>query len=330
MTPQLHALLRAHLPHEQVGKVRNSFSIPSAVNHFRLPVVSDRVSIFDFQLGFEVPGKGVILNAFNIKAKELRRIHTRKEDDLIAFGVDIDDHLPQELQFNEELAKIGTVIQELDMVKVECVVRAYCTGSLWKEYKAGRREYCGHRLPEGLVEGAKLPKPLFTPTTKAEKGHDLELDHRLVREQCGDELEKTALRDFDLLYEHLLFHDIIGVDTKFEYGYKQTPTGKVLVLADEFWTPDSSRFWQRRDYEIGFPKRLPTPMDKQALREWGKRVGIDTLDPKNPEDIKRVREMHAPQDVLDEYVYQMQKCFHQAWGEPLDAFVKRYLLIQSP
>jgi phosphoribosylaminoimidazole-succinocarboxamide synthase len=323
-----------HLP--RVGKVRDTYRLPGKWHNLpnALPIVSHRASIFDFRLGFLIPGKGEILNAFNIAARLYRRIaDPASQDDLLAYGPDIDHFLPVKLRGNPELHQCATVVHVLTMEDIECVVRGHAVGNLMKAYKKGKkgkRTYCGHLLPEGLIKGAKLQEPLFTPTTKAKVGHDKPLNYRKVRESHGIELEETALRDFELFAGYSLGRGVIGADSKCEYGRRRLANGKLgdLVLGDEAWTPDCTRFWSLAEYEACFPARLPAPMDKQALRIWGIEMGIDKLDPTNPEHVARVRSMVAPASVIEDYLKQMRRAFKMLWGQSLGDFQKSVMNIR--
>lgn len=314
---ELQRILRVRLPLLGTGKVRDSHALPDGKHC--LAVVSDRASIYDIRLGFPIPGKGKILNAFNIAARLfLQRVVPNIEDDLVAYGADIDRYLPPELQCNPELHRRATVIEVLKMEDIECVVRGNLTGGGYRAYEDDGI-VCGHTLPSGLLEGSPLIPPIFTPTTKAKVGHDEPLDYRRVRETHGGELEELSLLIFLALQEYSFTRGVIGVDTKFEFGQRRPPNGK-HVLADEVWTPDSSRFWGLLEYREHFPRSLPYPMDKQELRNWGKLVGIDKLDPKNSEDVARGRELIAPPDVTLKMQRQTHRVFEMLWGMTLADF----------
>lgn len=327
----LQARLQKFLGSPRTGKVRDTYELPRVEPHaIALCVVSDRASIFDFKLGTLIPGKGEALNAFNIAARLYRRkMLPHERDDLALFGSGICNALPPEL-WDEELQRRATVVYVLEMVENrECVCRGYATGSLWKAYAAGKRMYCGHLLPEDLVEGERLPQPLFTPTTKATEGHDEELNHRTVRGINGIELEEVSLRDYKLFSAYSMSRLVIGVDSKAEYGRFINSDGSksALVLADEWWTADSCRFWEKKEYEQNFPRKLPEPMDKQAIRNWGIRAGINKLDPKNPADKARAYEMEVPREVIEEYLGQIHKAFEMLYGMMLKRFQKEVLKI---
>jgi hypothetical protein len=167
------------------------------------------------------------------------------------------------------------------MLPIECVVRGYLSGSGWKDYRSSG-EVCGHRLPAGLVESQRLPEPIFTPATKAQTGHDENIDREaaaaLVGAERFAEVERTALELYAFASEHALQRGIILADTKLEFGLD--PDGR-LVLGDEAFTPDSSRFWPADDYEPGF---APPSFDKQFVRDFPRslRLGQDVSGPELP------------------------------------------------
>ena len=162
------------------------------------------------------------------------------------------------------------LVRRAEVFPVECVVRGYLVGSGWKDYKR-TGSVCGHKLPEGLVESAKLPEPIFTPSTKAEEGHDENITEDRVREIIGDEktalLRDTSLRLYSEAHEYAAQRGIIIADTKFEFGLDKDGQ---LLLVDEVLTPDSSRFWPANEYE---PGRSQPSFDKQFVRDY-----LETLD----------------------------------------------------
>jgi phosphoribosylaminoimidazole-succinocarboxamide synthase len=176
------------------------------------------------------------------------------------------------------------LVKRLTMMPIECVVRGYLVGSGWKDYRA-TGTVCGHSLPPGMVEAQKLPKPLFTPSTKATDGHDQNIDRAagvlLVGEERFDRLAEVSIQLYETAAEYALERGIIIADTKFEFGADEA--GR-LVLGDEALTPDSSRFWPADEYATG---GSPPSYDKQYVRDW-----LETLDwdkappgPQIPEDV---------------------------------------------
>src|SRR4026207_2490305 len=168
------------------------------------------------------------------------------------------------------------LVRRAQVFPVECVVRGYLVGSGWKDYlRTG--SVCGHKLPQGLVESAKLPEPLFTPSTKAEEGHDENITEDQVRELIGDEqtalLRDTSLRLYSEAHEYASQRGIIIADTTFEFGLDKN---RALLLVDEVLTPDSSRFWPADEYEAG---RSQPSFDKQFVRDYLERLNWNKQPP---------------------------------------------------
>ena len=237
------------------GKVRELYALD---DERLLLVASDRISTFDVVLPTEIPDKGRVLTGLSgfwfARTKELVPNH------LIALRDD----------------GRSTECRRLEMLPIECVVRGYLAGSGWKDYRA-TREVCGHRLPEGLVESQQLPSPIFTPATKAQTGHDENIDRaaavELVGEKRFDEVEATALALYAFASEHARERGIILADTKLEFGLDGEGN---LVLGDEAFTPDSSRFWPADEYS---PGSTPPSYDKQFVRDYCESLGWDKTDP---------------------------------------------------
>jgi len=242
-------------PHVGSGKVRELYALDDSR---LLLVASDRISTFDVILPTEIPDKGRVLTG------------------LSGFWFARTEHLvPNHLL---ELRDDGrsTECRRLEMLPIECVVRGYLAGSGWKDYRAGG-EVCGHRLPEGLVESEQLPRPIFTPATKAQTGHDENIDRtaavELVGEERFDEVEATALALYAFASDYARERGIILADTKLEFGLDGD--GR-LVLGDEAFTPDSSRFWPADEYA---PGGTPPSFDKQFVRDYCESLGWDKTDP---------------------------------------------------
>jgi phosphoribosylaminoimidazole-succinocarboxamide synthase len=178
----------------------------------------------------------------------------------------------------------STECRRLEMLPIECVVRGYLSGSGWKDYTA-TGAVCGHVLPAGLTESAKLPAPIFTPATKAATGHDENIDRTQAAELVGAarlaEVERIALALYDVAAEHAHGRGILIADTKFEFGIDERDR---LVLADEALTPDSSRFWPADEYRPGGPQ---PSFDKQFVRDYCESLGWDKTDPgpELPDDV---------------------------------------------
>jgi phosphoribosylaminoimidazole-succinocarboxamide synthase len=241
--------------HVGSGKVRELYELE---DDRLLLVASDRISTFDVVLPTEIPDKGRVLTGLSgfwfARTRELVPNH------LLALRPD----------------GRSTECQRLAMLPIECVVRGYLTGSGWKDYQA-TGAVCGHVLAEGLRDSDQLPEPIFTPATKAEEGHDENIDRQRAAELVGqerfDEVEQTAIALYRFASEHAAERGILIADTKFEFGLD---TEGRLVLGDEAFTPDSSRFWPADEYEAGRPQ---PSFDKQFVRDYCETLGWDKTDP---------------------------------------------------
>src|SRR5438067_2401614 len=256
------------------GKVREVFDLDETL----LFVVTDRISAFDVILPNPIPCKGAVLN--QISAFGFKRF-----DDLQNHFVTATfDEFPKELQpFREQLAGRSMIVKKTQALPVECVVRGYLAGSGWKEYQESQ-SVCGIKLPAGLKLASQLPEPIFTPATKAETGHDINIDIDACRKILGDKMAERvrglSLQIYAAGRDHAAQRGIIVADTKFEFGMLD---GKLLLI-DEVLTPDSSRFWPADQYQ---PGRGQPSFDKQFVRDY-----LETLDwdktppaPKLPPDV---------------------------------------------
>jgi len=242
------------------GKVREMYEVDDDL----LMVASDRISAYDVIMPTLIPDKGRVLTQMSLfwfdSTRDICPNHFVSED------------VP------EEVAGRAIRVRRLDMYPVECVVRGYLAGSGWKEYRESGA-VCGITLPGGLQESARLPEPIFTPATKAEIGdHDENVDFERAAEIIGDRPLMEELRRVSVeLYSHAAAHaqerGIILADTKFEFG---ASPGAEVVLADEVFTPDSSRYWPADEYE---PGRAQHSFDKQYLRDWLDEIGWDHSPP---------------------------------------------------
>ena len=243
------------------GKVRDVYDLDDKI----LIIATDRISCFDVVLPTAIPEKGKILTQVSLFWFE----HLKDVVDNHIISCSVND-LPESLApFKSDLEGRFVITKKCEVVPFECVVRGYISGSGWKEYKQSQ-SICGIKLPEGMVESQKLPEPIFTPATKAEEGHDENVDFNYMASKVGKELSQK-LRDISItLYKRAAeFADqkgIIIADTKFEFGLLD---GKI-VLVDEILTPDSSRFWPKESYK---PGGAQMSFDKQFVRDY-----LETLD----------------------------------------------------
>jgi phosphoribosylaminoimidazole-succinocarboxamide synthase len=237
------------------GKVRELYALDE---ERLLLVASDRISVFDVILPTEVPDKGRVLTG--LSAFWFARTRHLVPNHLLALGAD------------------GRSLEcrRLEMLPVEVVVRGYLAGSGWKDYRS-TGSVCGHVLPPGLVESDRLPAPIVTPATKAQSGHDENIDSETAAELVGvdrwREVEAIALELYRFAAAHAEARGIILADTKFELGLDRRGT---LVLADEALTPDSSRFWPAEGYAPGGPQ---PSFDKQYVRDYTETLGWDKTSP---------------------------------------------------
>ena len=249
--------------HVGSGKVRELYALD---DERLLLVASDRISTFDVVLPTEIPDKGRVLTGLSAFRFALTR-----------------ELVPNHLLALRDDGR-STECRRLEMLPIECVVRGYLAGSGWKDYVA-TGEVCGHRLPDGLRESEQLPRPVFTPATKAETGHDENIDRAaavaLVGEERLDEVEAVALALYSVASDYARERGIILADTKLELGLDERGE---LVLADEAFTPDSSRFWPAAEYR---PGATPPSYDKQFVRDYCESLGWEKTypGPELPDDV---------------------------------------------
>lgn len=312
------------------GKVRDTYALPDHP-HLLLVVASDRISIFDFVLDALVPQKGAVLTAMN----HFWRTQVMGElfvHDLVAAGSAIDAHLPETLRGDPALQVRATVVRKLRMLPIEAIARGCLTGSGLAAYRKSG-EVCGHRLPAGLQDGDWFEEPLFTPTTKAEVGHDEHLPVADVRaSEHGGALEALALRLFGTARDFAAQRGIVLADTKFECGLGED--GEVVV-GDEVLTPDSSRFWDSRQWEAAQAKakrESPTSHDKQFVRSWGKTRGIDKRQPESDYDVGWVHGQTVPAEVLVQTTRLYRYVFWRLTGRKLEEYqsLRMRIEVQRP
>lgn len=274
MKPRPQPVLETNLPLPLYGrgKVRDTYDLGNSL----LIVATDRISAFDVVLPCAIPYKGKVLN-------QLAGFWFAKTTHIVPNHVislvDRADTLPASLSNMEPqpayLIGRSMVARKAKLIPVECVARGYLSGSAWAEYQA-QGTACGLKLPARLRESEKLPLPIFTPTTKAESGHDMPLTRKdlvkLVGQSRADELEALTKKVYSFAHEYALGKGIIIADTKMEYGL----VGDKLILIDELLTPDSSRFWEASQYVVG---RSQPSYDKQPVRDWLVQLGWDKKPP---------------------------------------------------
>jgi phosphoribosylaminoimidazole-succinocarboxamide synthase len=238
------------------GKVRDIYDLGEHL----LLVATDRISAFDVVLPDGIPEKGRVLTQISIYW--FKQMEDIIPNHIVAARV---KDFPQKLhKYADILERRSMLVKKTRPMPVECVVRGYLSGSGWKEYKE-KGVVCGIRLPEGLVESSRFDEPIFTPSTKAEQGHDINISFEDVKGIVGDDLAKklkdTSLRIYSKARDIAGEKGIIIADTKFEFGLYNGD----LIIIDELLTPDSSRFWSIKDYT---PGRGQDSYDKQVVRDY--------------------------------------------------------------
>ncbi|MEN3370309.1 MAG: phosphoribosylaminoimidazole-succinocarboxamide synthase [Verrucomicrobiota bacterium] len=276
------------------GKVREVFDLGATL----LFVVTDRLSAFDVILPDPIPAKGAVLN-------QLSAFWFKRFAKIANHFVTADfDQFPAELQpFRDQLAGRSMLVKKTKPLAVECVVRGYLAGSGWSEYQK-TQSVCGIKLPAGLQLASQLPEPIFTPSTKADEGHDENIDMKECARILGDEManrvKELSLKIYSEGREHAAGRGIIVADTKFEFG---TINGE-LFLIDECLTPDSSRFWPADQYVVG---QSPPSFDKQFVRDY-----LETLDwnktPPGP---------RLPSDIIEKTSAKYREAFERLTGVAL-------------
>ncbi len=286
------------------GNVRDIYDV---ADNRLLMVASDRVSAFDVILTQPIPRKGEVLT--QLTAWWLDSLRGVLDHHLLSSDPDeIADQIPSLRESREAWARRSMLVRRTEPVLVECVVRGYVSGSAWREYRTAGT-LAGEPLPEGFVESQRLPASIFSPSTKAQTGHDENIPFSGVVEQLGRE-EANRLRELSLaVYEHgatiAKEHGIILADTKFEFGHH--PDGRLLLI-DEVLTPDSSRFWPADLYEAG---RGQPSLDKQPVRDF--LDGLTDWDKSPPPP-------DLPDQVVRETTDRYLEIFRRLTGTELDDF----------
>jgi len=277
------------------GKVRDIYDLDDAL----LFVASDRISAFDYILPDPIPDKGKVLTQISLFwfsfLQDIVQNHIITSD----FG-----KFPENLRKYSELNGRSMIVKKAAMFPVECVVRGYLSGSGWKEYKE-TNAVCGISLPQGLRESDILPEPIFTPATKAQTGHDINISFEetvsLVGESTANRLRELTLRLYRKAAAHAESKGIIIADTKFEFGLYDGN----IILCDEILTPDSSRFWPRTDYQPGRPQKS---LDKQYVRDYLESIRWNKQPPAPP----------LPREVIEETSTKYREIYRRITDRELD------------
>ena len=280
------------------GKVRDTYDLGDSL----LMIATDRISAFDSVLPCGIPDKGAVLNQmsafwFDKTAHIVPHHMIRMVDDVEwlnrTYG----------RSFSETVAWRSMVVQKAERIDIECVVRGYISGSAWAEYQE-KGTVCGVNLPEGLVDSEELPQPIFTPTTKADSGHDEPITMREMKNLIGEpraaELMQKSMTLYRYARDYALERGIIIADTKMEFGVVD---GQVILI-DELLTPDSSRFWDAALYKAG---KSQDSFDKQPVRDWLVQAGWDK-EPPAP---------MLPEDVIAKTTARYREAFRRLTGREL-------------
>jgi phosphoribosylaminoimidazole-succinocarboxamide synthase len=275
------------------GKVRDVYD----VNDKLLLIVTDRISAFDFVLPEPIPNKGICLTQISkfwfdyFKDTALNHV----------ISADISE-FPNELkEYTDILNGRSMLVKKAKVFPIECIVRGYISGSAWKSYQKDGT-VCGIKLPEGLKESDKFDEPLFTPSTKAESGHDINISYdemkKLIGEEDAEKIKNLSLDLYKKGAEYALKKGIIIADTKFEFG----KIDDKIIIVDEILTPDSSRFWPADKYE---PGRSQPSFDKQYVRDYLSSTGWD----------KNSNPPNLPDYVVEETQNKYKEAFEKITGE---------------
>lgn len=278
------------------GKVRDIYNI----NDKLLIIATDRLSAFDYVLPTPIPNKGVYLTQLSLFW--FKKMESIVKNHVLTANV---EEYPKPLQNHKETLKNRSMlVKKAEVFPIECIVRGYLSGSGWKSYKE-TGEICGIKLPPGLKESEQLDEPIFTPSTKAEQGHDQNISFEKMQELIGKEnaqkLKDLSLEIYEKARDYAKGKGIIIADTKFEFGR----IGEEIILVDELLTPDSSRFWPLDEYEMGKPQ---PSFDKQYVRDYLLSTGWD----------RNSSPPSLPQQVVEETEKKYREAYERLTGKTFD------------
>jgi phosphoribosylaminoimidazole-succinocarboxamide synthase len=277
------------------GKVRDMYDLGDRL----LIVATDRISAFDVVLPTSIPDKGVVLT--QLSAFWFGRTADLAANHLIA--TDVAEYPANLRPYAALLDGRSMLVRRAQRVDVECVVRGYLAGSAWAEYQRAQT-VCGHRLPAGLQQSERLAHPIFTPATKASSGHDVNISidqmATIVGSDLTEQIAALALKIYDAAHTYAASRGLILADTKLEVGLVDGQ----LIIIDEMLTPDSSRFWDAEQYDVG---RSQPSFDKQYVRDWLESSGWDKQGPAPS----------LPSDVVDRTSQKYREAYRRLVGSPL-------------
>jgi phosphoribosylaminoimidazole-succinocarboxamide synthase len=275
------------------GKVRDIYDLGDRL----VIVASDRISAFDWVLPTPIPDKGRVLTGLTVFWLRLLQVPNH------LISTRLEDMGPEFVARRDILEGRAMLVRKAEVIPIECVARGYLAGSGWKEYKQSGT-VCGIPLPPGLVESQELPEPIFTPATKEQTGHDINISFdemvRRVGKETAEWLRDKTLELYRRAAEHAKKCGIILADTKLEWG--RLPNGEIILI-DEVFTPDSSRFWPADQYT---PGRSPPSFDKQYVRDWLESTGWDKNSPPPP----------LPPEVVEKTRAKYIEAYERLTGEP--------------
>ena len=275
------------------GKVRDIYEVDSNL----LLIATDRISAFDIVLPDPIPSKGVCLTQLS----KFWFDYIKKSVPNHVISTDVDEFPEQLKEYRKQLTYRSMLVKKTKVIPIECIVRGYISGSAWSSYKKDGT-VCGIKLPGGLQESEQFPEPLFTPSTKAKSGHDINISlpemKKLVGSDVANILNDYTLKIYNTAAEYARKRGIIIADTKFEFGKYHNE----IIWIDEALTPDSSRFWYADSYQPGVPQQS---FDKQYVRDYLNSIGWDhnSIPP------------NLPQQVINETTKKYQEAYEKITGK---------------